>query len=180
MSSLFRVQLPVTLIVLLALLPLNKTHAGAIEPGDKLPMPEIRWQDGDGKVHNLHDSTGKPRLLHFWAAWCIPCREELPDMLQWQSMNSDIKVIALSLDQRITQTKHFIQRQQLAMPALLLNEDDGDALGIPVVPYTIFVSADGKFTGHVAGIADWQDIDFTHQVYEHFKLNINPAASSGN
>jgi len=156
--------------VLAALLYLGNARADEIKPGDNLPMPDLRWQDSDGTTHHLSESRGKPRLLHFWAAWCIPCREELPAMLRWQADNPDIEVIALSLDQRIAQTKHFIKKHQLSMPALLINEDDSDALGIPVVPYTILVSADGKFSGHIAGIAAWEDADFNRRLRQHFML----------
>ena len=172
MSSAIRAGFSALLLLLIMLSPPINVWADAldIEPGDNLPMPDLRWQDSDGKEHHLGNTTGKPRILHFWAAWCIPCREELPAMLRWQAGNRDIEVIALSLDQRIAQTKHFIKKHQLSMPALLLNEDDSNALGIPVVPYTILVTADGNFSGHIAGIADWDNTDFSRRLRKHFDL----------
>lgn len=75
-------------------------------------------------------------------------------------------MLALSLDQKIAQTKYFIKKYKLDMPALQLNEDDGDALGVPVVPYTLFVSADNRLLGTYPGIAPWLEADFTESVRE--------------
>jgi thiol-disulfide isomerase/thioredoxin len=159
-------------ITVLSLLSINQfSYANEeIQPGDNQPLPDIRWQDEDGKTHHLKDTNGKPRLLHFWAAWCVPCRKELPEMLKWQEENKDILVLPLSLDQRIAQTKHFIKKNKIAMSPLLINKDDSEALSIPVVPYTVFVSADGLFAGHFYGIAPWENNDFANQVRQQFGL----------
>jgi len=149
------------------------SRADEIQAGDNQPLPDIRWQDADGNTHHLNESNGKPRLLHFWASWCIPCREELPEMLAWQNENRDILVIPLSLDQRMAQTKHFVKKNNLPMSPLLINEDDSNALSIPVVPYTIFVSSDGLFVGHYYGIAPWLNKSFSSQVRGQFEIGVN-------
>lgn len=135
-----------------------------IDAGDNQPMPELRWVDVAGQEHRLSEMTDKPKLLHFWAAWCIPCRKEMPEVVQWQKENPQIDVLALSLDQKIAQTKYFLKKYKIDMPALLLNEDDSDALGVPVVPYTIFVSQDNRFLGSLPGVAPWLEAGFTEEV----------------
>ncbi|MCW8831636.1 MAG: redoxin domain-containing protein [Gammaproteobacteria bacterium] len=147
------------------------SHANEIKPGDNKPMPNIRWQDSDEKTHQLKDSDGQPRILHFWAAWCFPCRKELPYMLEWIQKNSDVLVIPLSLDERMAQSKYFIKKYNLDMQPLLINEDDSDALNIPALPYSIFVTADGSYSGYFYGPAPWEDDKFLDQVRAHFKLD---------
>ncbi|MFC1588863.1 TlpA family protein disulfide reductase [Pseudomonadota bacterium] len=71
--------------------------ANEIKNGNGQALPDIRWQDAEGNSHHLKDSNGKPRLLHFWAAWCFPCRTELPEMLEWIEKNTDIEIIRLVL-----------------------------------------------------------------------------------
>lgn len=146
------------------------SYANEIKPGNNQPMPNIRWQDTEEKIHHLQDSQGKPRLLHFWAAWCFPCRKELPDMLEWKKKNDDILIIPLSMDDRMAQSKYFIKKYQLSMAPLLINKDDGEALEIPVLPYTIFVSANGTYSGHFYGIAPWGNDEFTQKIRHHFIL----------
>ena len=158
-------------LIILCLLLAGNLHAGEIQLSKKQAQLDIRWQDTDGNTHHLKDSTGKPRLLHFWAAWCSPCRHELPQMLLWQEKNSDIQIIPLSLDDRIAQTRYFIEKYKLSMSPLLLNKDDSEALEIPALPFTIFVSADGSFSAYHYGIAPWGDDTFSAQVRAHFKIN---------
>ena len=160
----------VLLIVFAALFVISLAQADDVIAGDMQPMPAIQWQDADGNTHQLNDTQGKPRILHFWAAWCIPCREEMPEMLQWRQDNPDIEVIALSLDQRIAQTKHFIRKNKLDMPALLLIED-ADVFSVPVVPYTLFISEDGLLVGYYPGIAPWNVSGFTESVRSLFRGN---------
>ncbi len=148
----------------LVMLPLCSMALAEIDAGDQQPVPDLRWMNGQGEEHRLYEIGNKPKLLHFWAAWCIPCREEMPELIQWQKENQEIEVLALSLDQKIAQTKHFIKKYKLDMPPLQLNEDDSDALGVPVVPYTLFLSADNRLLGTYPGIAPWLEADFTDQV----------------
>jgi len=149
---------------LIALFCICSLAQAEIDAGDNQPMPELRWVDGQGEEHRLSEMTDKPKLLHFWAAWCIPCRKEMPEVVQWQKDNLQIDVLALSLDQKIAQTKYFLKKYKIDMSALLLNEDDSDALGVPVVPYTIFVSKDNRFLGSLPGVAPWLEADFTEEV----------------
>ena len=159
------------LVTALSLLAVShSSHANEIRPGDNQHLPDIRWQDVDGNTYHLKGTDGKPRLLHFWATWCIPCIKEMPEMLKWQEKHSDILVIPLSLDQRMAQAKNFVKKNKLAMSPLLINKEDSDALGIPVVPYTIFVSADGLFVGHLYGMAPWENDEFASQVRQQFRM----------
>lgn len=144
--------------------------ADEIETDNTQTNLDVSWTDADNKIHHLSDSNGIPRLLHFWAAWCSPCREELPEMLNWQKENNDIEIITLSLDERIAQTKYFISKYKLTMPALLLSEESREKLEIPALPFTIFVLPDGSYHGHSYGAAPWSDADFSNQIREQFKL----------
>ncbi len=148
----------------LLLFVVESVYAGKIQPGDNQSLPDIRWTDVDGRIHHLKDSDGKPRLLHFWAAWCVPCRKEMPEILSWQRQNRGVLVIPLSLDQRMAQARHFIKRNKLNMSALLVNAEDSKSLGVPAVPYTFLVSSDGRLVGHITGIAPWLDATFSRQL----------------
>ncbi|MDH5388755.1 MAG: TlpA family protein disulfide reductase [Gammaproteobacteria bacterium] len=166
-------NLPISIIaVALVTLSLSQfSYASEIKPGDKQPMPNIRWLDTEEQTHHLKDTQGKPRLLHFWAAWCFPCRKELPDMLEWKKNNPDILIIPLSLDERMAQSKYFIKKYQLSMSALLVDKNDSDSLDIPALPFTIFVSADGTYSGNFYGIAPWGNEEFGKKIRQHFKLD---------
>ncbi len=71
-------------------------------------MPSSQWRDfadlafidADGNDRTLADFAGKKLLVNFWATWCAPCREEMPDLdaLQSRYGGDDFEVVAISLD----------------------------------------------------------------------------------
>src|SRR3954453_9860976 len=56
-----------------------------------LRLPDLAFQDADGKPKKLSDWRGKTVLLNLWATWCVPCRKEMPalDALQTQLGGKD-------------------------------------------------------------------------------------------
>ena len=64
------------------------------------PLPELRFQDANGKDLALTEFSGKLVLLNVWATWCTPCRKEMPalDRLQRKLGSPEFVVIALSID----------------------------------------------------------------------------------
>src|SRR6266851_4664606 len=49
------------------------------------PVPEIRFQDGQGHDLTLADFRGRVVLLNVWATWCVPCRQEMPTLDRLQA-----------------------------------------------------------------------------------------------
>jgi hypothetical protein len=49
-------------------------------------LPEVRFQDDQGRDLTLGDFRGRMVVLNVWATWCVPCRKEMPtlDRLQDQ------------------------------------------------------------------------------------------------
>jgi thiol-disulfide isomerase/thioredoxin len=54
----------------------------------------------DGRTLNSRDWKGKVTLVNFWATWCPPCREEIPDLIKLQSRYKDqLQIIGVSSDE---------------------------------------------------------------------------------
>ena len=62
--------------------------------------PDFLLKDPAGRDHSLKELTGKPVVLHFWAAWCPPCLEEIPNWvaLAQHYQGKPLGFIAVSLD----------------------------------------------------------------------------------
>ena len=119
-------------------------------------IANISWIDGNEQQHDLQQYRGKPVLLHFWAAWCGPCRTELPHLVAWDQRHTDIQVIYLSLDQRIGQTKYFIDQSKVNIPPLLANQNEARSLGIRGLPSSLLLDIHGHIIQRMVGEQDWQ------------------------
>jgi thiol-disulfide isomerase/thioredoxin len=63
--------------------------------------PNFTLKDPSGKTVELKGLRGKPVLVNFWATWCVPCREELPELERVYRQYHDsagLVVLAVSID----------------------------------------------------------------------------------
>src|SRR4249920_2082322 len=64
------------------------------------PAPALEATQLDGGHFSLAADAGKVVIVHFWASWCAPCREEMPilDAFYRKHRAEGVEVIAVSLD----------------------------------------------------------------------------------
>ena len=87
-------------------------------------LPEIKFQDGDGRERSLADWRGKVVLLNLWATWCLPCRKEMPalDRLQATLGSDQFQVVAISVDRTgLAGAKKFLEETKT--PSLAVYAD---------------------------------------------------------
>jgi thiol-disulfide isomerase/thioredoxin len=105
------------------------------------PVPQFTLKDLDGKAISQADWRGKVVLLNFWATWCPPCREEIPELVKLQSKYAPrLQIIGLSVDQGPAEpvnryVKRFVQQQRInypvAVPSPELQAEFGSIVGLP-------------------------------------------------
>lgn len=61
-------------------------------------VPDFILNNVNGEIVIFSDELEEQTLLVFWASWCPHCREMIPYIKNWEQQNSDIKVVAVSLD----------------------------------------------------------------------------------
>ena len=67
---------------------------------DPVAVPELTLTTLDGRTLNSHDWKGKVTLVNFWATWCPPCREEIPNLIKLQELYKDhLQIIGVSSDE---------------------------------------------------------------------------------
>jgi len=63
--------------------------------------PDIAYSTFDGAAHKLSDHHGKPLVVNFWAAWCPPCKNEMPEFEEvYKKYEGQFDLIAIAVDNR--------------------------------------------------------------------------------
>jgi peroxiredoxin len=103
----------------------------------------------NGLNQELSQYKGKIIVLNFWAAWCPPCREEMPELSQLHEeyKNKNVVVLGLAVDE-LGLVKQFAQATPVSYP-LLAAENEGMTLSLNlgndrgILPYTVIINSDG-------------------------------------
>jgi len=142
--------------LLYVLLALTLLWTAAAQATTKMPSFALESVQ-DGKIVESTSFTGKVLLLTFFATWCPPCAEEVPNLIKLQHDFADagFSVVGLSVDQQgRTPVAKFVEKKGINYPVLLAEEkttiDFGGVYGIPVA---FLVNKSGnvvkKYTGYV-------------------------------
>ncbi len=113
--------------------------------------------DLDGRDRSLAEFRGKWLLVNFWATWCSPCIQEMPELERFHLAHKerDAQVVGINMeDMAPEQIKRFLAEHPVSYPILLAPVDGFTPLGrIPALPTTIFISPDGEVvTRQVGGL----------------------------
>jgi thiol-disulfide isomerase/thioredoxin len=133
-----------------------------------LKLPDLTFEDADGKPRKLSDWRGKTVLVNLWATWCVPCRKEMPalDQLEAKLAGPNFAVVAINIDTRDPEKrKKFLNDAGLTRLGYYTDEKAkvfqdlksiGRALGMPT---SVLVDPKGCEIGTIAGPAEWNSDD---------------------
>jgi thiol-disulfide isomerase/thioredoxin len=133
-----------------------------------LKLPDLAFDNADGKPRKLSDWRGRTVLVNLWATWCVPCRREMPalDALQAKLGGPDFEVVAVNIDTRDPdKPKNFLKEANLTRlgyfsdPTAKVFQDlksMGKALGMPT---SVLVDRNGCEIANIAGPAEWASDD---------------------
>ncbi len=121
--------------------------------GEKVSGGELKWSDYEGKVV----------LIDFWASWCQPCLEEMPNIkANYDKYKSKgFEVIGYNLDKDPKALAAFFENQKLPWPSVLGKDakkrgfgidEFANSLGIDGIPFVVLIGRDGNVADiHVRG-----------------------------
>ena len=133
-----------------------------------LRLPDLAFEDADGKPRKLSDWRGKTVLVNLWATWCLPCRKEMPalDDLQTKLGGKDFEVVAINIDTRDPdKSRNFLKDANLTRLGFFNDQkakvfqdlkNIGKALGMPT---SVLVDGQGCEIANIAGPAEWASDD---------------------
>lgn len=136
----------------------NSTNSTNHSQTEMRGAPDFTMLDANGASVNLSDYFGKPIVINFWASWCDPCKDEMPEFESAYSQNKDdVQFIMVNLTDGQRETvdiaKKFIADSRYTFPIFFDTEQDGAYnYGISSIPCTLFINSDGYITKGYQGV----------------------------
>src|SRR6202030_4297187 len=99
--------------------------------------PPFLLRDINGKIVSTADWKGKVVILNFWATWCPPCREEIPELVQLQAKYKDkLEIVGVSEDDDdLQKVVKFAQQHGMNYPIVMATPElIADYGGVPALP----------------------------------------------
>ena len=119
------------------------------------PVPDFRLDTPDGGRLQLSDYRGQAVVLNFWATWCVPCRQEMPQLQAVHAEYVDsgvLTVVGVNLQESPSAVTDFGEELSLTFPLAL--DRDGEVVrryGLIGLPGTFFIDAEGVLRARVIG-----------------------------
>lgn len=159
--------LPLLLTLILAFL-MTRPGQGGSSLFTKMNGPAPSWtlQDLNGKPVSSTNFQGRILLVNFWATWCPPCRQEIPDFIKFTNEHDTNRVVILGLSADEGGTgvvKPFVASYKINYPILMANQAVIDAFGgVAGFPTTFVIDAQGNFVSRHLGM--FTEVDFKRHV----------------
>ncbi len=143
------------------------------------PPGPLPVRDRKGQVRDLARRTGKALILHFWATWCPPCREEMPALVKFvreTKGDPNVEFLAVSTDEDWKVVDAWLKERGIQDLPVALDPrgDTAHLVGTDKFPETWFVSPSGEVLRHIVGETDWND-----PALREFAAEFSRAAGSG-
>ena len=134
------------------------------DPAGGKTLLGVTLPDVDGKQQALGQWKGKVLIVNFWATWCVPCREEMPEFVKLQKEFGDrgVQFVGIAVDDP-AKVKQFAAELGLNYPALVggygaieLSKSLGNGVG--ALPYTLILDRSGSISRTQLGPVKTSDL----------------------
>lgn len=143
---------------------------------NKNPTPPLELKDMHGKQHSLSDYSGKVVLVNFWAGWCHPCIQEIPELIRLAEIFKDrpFAILAVNVGEPKRKLPGFVKRMDEHMIILMDTEstefERWKGIGLPS---TFVVDPAGNIRYDAYGAVNWDRPD----IVEAFTALMNESAA---
>ena len=131
------------LIIMAAMLLLAVTEPPSLSTADTSQVEVIRYGD---VVDLVGESRGKVVVINFWATWCGPCRQEIPELIELRQEYSEEQMVLLgiSLDNSESSLARYVSRTDFNYPIYQGQNDIISAYSIMAIPRTVIYDTTGE------------------------------------
>lgn len=128
------------------------------------PLFAAVLSDLDDKPVALVAYKGKPLVVNFWARWCGPCRDEIPELVKASARHKAVAVLGIGIENQPAAVREFAKAYAMGY-AVLLAKHDGMALMRSLgnqgasLPYTLAIDSQGRVVYKKLGGMKHSDIE---------------------
>lgn len=148
-----------TLTLLLCWSLAMATYAGDLQEYNESPEPPpLVLEDNHGQPHSLEDYRGKVVLVNFWAGWCHPCIQEIPEMIRLAEILADrpFVILAVNVGEEKRKLPGFVKKMDEHMVILMDTESRAfkrwKGIGLPS---TFVIDPGGRIRYDAYGAVNW-------------------------
>jgi thiol-disulfide isomerase/thioredoxin len=128
-------------------------------PTERLPGAEVApsfvTHRLSGEGVNVPPPGASLRIVHFWATWCVPCREEIPSLLRASRELAGVSLVAVAVDDERADIEKFFEGsvpREIVIPA---DTAAHKLYGVSTLPDTYLVNRNGRLIERIHGARDW-------------------------
>lgn len=133
----------------------------SVEEGGLAPNFILKALEG-GEI-SLESYRGKAVVVvNFWATWCPPCREEIPDLVDFHNEYEDRGVVVLAVNLREPEghVRDFAENAKMDVPILLdLSGDVANVYEVEAIPTTVVVDRSGIIRSRIVGMTSRAELE---------------------
>ena len=126
--------------------------------GTKLPE-NFDYLTTNGKKGALKQHRGQVIFLNFWATWCVPCKHEMPDMEELNTLmkGENFVMLAVAFNESEQKTARFLKQFPYSFSII---PDEKNEIGKPFfitgLPTTLILDKKGQLLGKAMGPRNWK------------------------
>ena len=146
------------------------TAVPAIAPSAAAPDFTLRTMNGPNL--RLSEQRGRVVMVNFWATWCGPCRQELPQLnrLYEKYRASGFVMLGVNLDEDVRKAAEVAGKLGVTFPVLLDSEKTVSKLyDVSTMPSTVLIDRDGKVRHVHRGYQTGVEENYDRQIREMLK-----------
>ncbi len=137
----------------------HATEHGRLQAWTSGNKPDFTLQVSSGGDFALAAQRGRPVIVHFFATWCDPCRDELPALQRFVARAGNPIIVAISVAEVDDRVRRFLDKYQVSLPvALDRDRAVAKAWDVSILPTTFILDRQLRPRLYAETDVAWDDV----------------------